>query len=673
MNGPHGRVDRRSAVEDNPKEDPVEEPVCVLIVEDLVTDAELAQREIRKTFPSSRFLCVDTREGFLDALKSFQPDIIVSDFRMPRFDGLTALKLAQEHAPLTPLIILTAAMNEDTAVECMKSGAVDYVIKEHIKRLGQSVLLAMRKKRLRKERREAEEALRESEKRYRILFQHANDAILLLDFESHRIIDFNDKASEMVGYSRAELREMTIEQLHPPEEWKRVGEIFAHVAVKGSISGTSGLHYLTKDGRLLDIEASGVRLELGDRTVKLSIVRDLTERRRAHEQRHKLERRLIQAQKMESIGRLAGGIAHDFNNMLSVILGHVEMIKSRLSREDPILRQILEIEKAAIHSRDITRQLLTFSRSRPIAPEPLQLNDHIKEIQKTLVRLIGEDIQLHFRPGKDLWTIRFDPCQMDQVIMNLAVNARDAMPDGGGLSFETANMVVDAATHNLHSCVAPGEYVLLEMSDNGIGMTRETLLYIFEPFFTTKERGRGTGLGLATVYGIVKQNGGFIKVYSEPNLGTTFKVYIPRSDEKEAPPKEKEAPLTSGAGTILLVEDAESVRELITEILETIGYTVLAPKTPSQALTLVEKEDVPIDLLLTDVVMPEMNGVELWDKISASRPGLKVLFMSGYTPDVIAHRGILKEGLHFIQKPFSMRDIARKIREIMEMEGEGER
>ncbi|MBE0556359.1 MAG: response regulator, partial [Proteobacteria bacterium] len=336
---------------------------------------------------------------------------------------------------------------------------------------------------------------------------------------------------------------------------------------------------------------------------------------------------------------------------------------------DPVLKDVLAIEKAANHSRDITRQLLAFSRKQIIAPRVMNLNDVVASYRNTLSRLIGADIDLRFCPGENLWRINFDPAQVEQILVNLAVNARDAMPDGGKLTIETENCRLDAAYCLKHLGFKPGQYVFLGVSDDGMGMDRETQSHLFEPFFTTKEVGKGTGLGLATVYGMVKQNGGFIICYSEPGRGTTFKIYIPRvSGEGETAEEPREAPVAHGAGRILLVEDDEMVREITKDILEEIGYTVLTVDTPKEAVALCENKETRVDLLLTDVVMPEMSGKELGKRIAAIRPGIKVLFMSGYTSDVIAHRGVLEKGVHFIQKPFRLKDLARKIHELI---GEG--
>ena len=424
------------------------------------------------------------------------------------------------------------------------------------------------------------------------------------------------------------------------------------------------------DGSVRWVHSTG-EADLNEEGVPVQIIgtlHDITDRKREQEEKEKLETQLVQAQKMESIGRLAGGVAHDFNNMLSVILGCTELIKARAVLDGPVSGYLQEITKAANRSRDITRQLLAFSRKQIIAPKTLKLNEHIHETRKILSRMIGEDLHLSFQPGKDLWTIKLDPFQLDQILMNLIVNARDAMPDGGTATIKTANVIIDTNSLEKHYFLTPGEYVVLEITDEGSGMDQETLRHMFEPFFTTKKLGQGTGLGLATVYGIVKQNNGFINAYSEPGEGTCFRVYFPRATGEEIAPAPEEAQGLEGSETVLVVEDSKPVCELIAGILKEIGFTVLVAETPAEALALCEKLDIPIDILVTDVIMPNMNGVELGNKVAAMRPGIKILFMSGYPEDFIAHRGVLKKEVHFIQKPFSMKDIADKIREIMREE-----
>ena len=384
-------------------------------------------------------------------------------------------------------------------------------------------------------------------------------------------------------------------------------------------------------------------------------------------ERQALEARLIQSQKMESIGRLAGGVAHDFNNMLGVILGHTEMAMEYVDPSSPLHEDLEEIRKAAMRSSDLTRQLLAFARKQTIAPKVHDLNKTVSGTLKMLQRLIGEDIDLAWMPGKELWPVKMDTSQIDQILANLCVNARDAIAGVGKITIETANATFDREYCLNHEGFSPGEYVLLAVSDNGCGMDQETMTHIYEPFFTTKTTSKGTGLGLATVYGIVKQNGGFINVYSEPSQGTTFKIYLARHYSKADQSQHIELQPSMGYGneTILLVEDEASILKLTTMMLERMGYTVLAASTPGEAIRIAETHPGEIHLLITDVVMPEMNGRDLAKSILSFYPGLKRLFMSGYTANVIAHHGILDEGVNYIQKPFSKNELTLIVQEVL--------
>jgi PAS domain S-box-containing protein len=400
----------------------------------------------------------------------------------------------------------------------------------------------------------------------------------------------------------------------------------------------------------------------------LSICFADSDRRRTEEEKGKLQTQLTQAQKMESVGRLAGGVAHDFNNMLGVILGHTEMAMDKLDPSQPLYTQLLEIRKAAERSADLTRQLLAFARKQTIAPKVLDLNDTVEGMLKMLRRLIGEDIDLAWMPGKNLWPVKMDPSQIDQILANLSVNARSAIADVGKITIETQDITFDEAYCAAHTDFTPGEYVLLAVSDNGCGMDKETQSKLFEPFFTTKAVGEGTGLGLATVYGIVKQNNGFINVYSEPGHGTTFKIYLPRyfGKAEQIQAKGLASPAERGHETILLVEDEKAILKITTMMLEHLGYRVLAASTPGEAIRLAEQHAGELHLLMTDVVMPEMNGRDLARRLLSLYPDIKRLFMSGYTANVIAHHGVLEEGVHFIQKPFSIMNLADKLRETLD-------
>lgn len=638
------------------------EPIRILIVEDLPTDAELAQREINKSLDSCKYERVETREAFIEALDRFQPDLIVTDYSMPRFDGLAALKIALERTPMTPVIILTGALNEDTAVECMKAGATDYVIKEHIKRLSQAVVHALEEKRIRQERQNAEQALKESEVRYRTLVHTVPDLIYVVDLNGN-ITYASPSAIKYYGYTASHqmLGHKVAEWIHPDHHAKF--KTAMDVLKSGDVLMNQEYALFSKEGKTFfgEVSASCMRDDQGHPVGIVAVVRDISDRKRAEEERSMLQAQLLQAQKMESIGRLAGGVAHDFNNMLSVILGYTELIQTQLSPEDQVVNDVIQIERAGRRAKDITQQLLAFSRKQIIEPALLNLNDIIRTTQKGLVRLIGEDVDLVFHPDPNLNKIKFDHSQLDQILINLAVNARDAMPRGGRLTIETTNTQVNEGFNPDHLGLAPGNFVLLSVSDTGVGMDKETLAHAFEPFFTTKAVGKGTGLGLATVYGIVNQGGGHIKAFSEPGKGSTFRIYFPAATEEELPDSESRGlSIAPGSGTVLVVEDDVMVRDMAVAMLKASGYRVVAAATPMKALKYCQ-ENQPFDLLITDVVMPEMSGAELRDKVLKIKPGIKVLFISGYPGDVIAHHGVLDEGINFIRKPFSMSDLAMAV------------
>jgi PAS domain S-box-containing protein len=402
----------------------------------------------------------------------------------------------------------------------------------------------------------------------------------------------------------------------------------------------------------------------------ITTVQDITERKKAEAERERLTEQLVAAQKLESVGRLAGGVAHDFNNMLSVILGHVELAQDGIEAGRPHQEDLEEIRKAAQRSADLTKQLLAFARKQTVAPVVLDLNEKITGMVKMLERLIGEDVDLLWLPGSKLWPVRMDPSQIDQVLTNLCVNARDAIPGVGRVTIESANLVIDDAHCGCQEGCLPGEYVRISVRDSGSGIAKAVLPHLFEPFFTTKAQGKGTGLGLATVFGIVKQNKGFIQVDSELGAGSTFSVYLPRhvSLEPQVLKETEKGKPSGGHGTILLVEDEPAILKMVTLMLEHLGYHVLRAGTALEALRTVEGYGEVIHLLMTDVVMPQMNGRDLFLALRTRRPDLRCLFMSGYTADVIAHHGVLDEGLAFIQKPFSMKDLDDKINRALETE-----
>ncbi len=396
----------------------------------------------------------------------------------------------------------------------------------------------------------------------------------------------------------------------------------------------------------------------------IGTVQDITERTLGEQENRKLQAQYAQAQKMESIGRLAGGVAHDFNNMLFIILGHVDMALERLADDDLLGGSLQEIRKAAERSANLTRQLLAFARNQAAAPRRLNLNDSVGDMLKMLQRLIGEDIDLAWLPAPDLGPVRIDPVQVDQILANLCVNARDAIDGVGKVTIETQNVNFSPDYCAEHVGFKPGSYVMLAVSDDGCGIPLDVMGQLFEPFFTTKEVGLGTGLGLSTVYGIVKQNDGFVNVYSEPGGGSIFKIYLPRNESgaEDAVVAVAEEVQRGSGEMILLVEDEAMILNLGRQMLESLGYQVMAANTPAEALQLAKAYDGEIDLLVSDVVMPGMNGRQLAVELSGQRPSLRTLYLSGYTANVIAHHGILQEGVNFLQKPFSKNDLAAKVR-----------
>ncbi len=425
------------------------------------------------------------------------------------------------------------------------------------------------------------------------------------------------------------------------------------------------LRMVKKDGTVFSAHLAAVLAGgPGGASVCRIVVSDISERKRAEAEREKLEAQLRQAQKMESVGLLAGGVAHDFNNKLTIILGYTEMILGKVAPTEPLFADLQEIQMAAEHSADLTRQLLAFARKQVVMPRILDLNDTIEGMLRMLRRLIGEDIDLTWQPATSLWSVKIDPSQIDQILANLCVNGRDAIGGVGRLTIETANCSLDTVYCEGRLGLVPGEYVLLTVGDNGCGMDRETLTRIFEPFFTTKAFGEGTGLGLATVYGAVKQNNGFIDVDSQPGSGTTFNIYLPRYRSMVAPVLQEAGvkPAEGGRETILLVEDEEAVLKMTSRMLQGLGYAVLAANSPEAAIRLAKVHAPAVHLLMTDVIMPEMNGRDLAEHLLSFMPQLKCLLMSGYTADIISRQGKLDAGLHFIEKPFTKKELAAKLR-----------
>jgi PAS domain S-box-containing protein len=516
------------------------------------------------------------------------------------------------------------------------------------------------------ERRQAIDHLRQMTTLQNTILNTVNVGISFI--KGRKVQWFNPAFTTTFGYTANELQDMDTSAFYPdPNEFERVGRDGYALLATGVVYSTD-IKLQKKDGTPVWCHLTGQAINpqnLDEGTIWA--LRDISARRQAEDDRSKLQEQLQQAMKMEAVGRLAGGVAHDFNNLLTALSGDLELIKMDLKPDDPLMAYVDDASKAAQSAASLTRQLLAFSRRQMIEPKVLNLNDLVEAMHRMLARVIGEDISLQTRQNKELGAVKVDPGQFEQVLVNLVVNARDAMPNGGKLLLETDNVELDEQYCRVHQEVQPGQYVLLAISDTGHGMDEQVKQRIFEPFFTTKPKGRGTGMGLATLFGAVKQAGGSIEVYSEIGKGTTFKIYLPRVEEQPIKLTKAKSALNipRGSETVLLVEDEDSVRELARIVLTKLGYTVLPASNASEALLLAEDRSRRIDLLMTDVVMPGMNGRELAEKLLHLRPELKVLFSSGYTENVIAHHGVVDEHVAFIGKPYSVQALAAKIREVL--------
>ncbi len=509
------------------------------------------------------------------------------------------------------------------------------------------------------ERKRVEMALRSSKEKFRKVFMTNPDPVAITRCSDGMMVMANQEFYNVTGYTEEDLIAKTALDINIWENPRDREMVIEKVKTEGSVKNFES-RFRLKNGEIIDGLMSLSIIDLDGAPHFFNITKDITDRKL-------LEAKLSQAQKMESVGRLAGGVAHDFNNMLGVIIGHAEMAIDQANQADPIYEDLLEIQKAARRSADLTRQLLAFARRQAINPVVLDINDTISGMLKMLRRIIGEGIELAWKPGVNLWPVKIDPAQVDQILANLLVNAKDAIAGVGRVIIETTNISFDQIHCKSHAGLVPGDYAMIAVSDTGSGMDRGIIEHIFEPFFTTKEVGKGTGLGLSTVYGVVKQNNGFIYVYSESGKGTTAKIYLPRADGQTAAQTEKpEENHLNGTETILLVEDEGSILKLTVNILKKYGYTVLATQKPSEAIVIAERHTSPIHLLITDVVMPEMNGRELIAAILPLQQGIRHLFMSGYTAEAIAQHGVLNKGVNFIQKPFSVKAFAKKVREILE-------
>jgi PAS domain S-box-containing protein len=762
-------------------------PLRVLIVENSPLEAELVVACLERAGYALSFDIVELPGPFREKLKCSEYDLVIADHNLGSWRGMEALEILHDSGKQIPFIVVAASQGDEVAVEYVKKGASDYVLKNHLALLPVAVASSLRDKVQRDEVVQLQASILECKKEWELTFDSVPDAMVIIDRQS-RVQQANHAATELLATPRSKLigrscdeavcglagttdcgdenliatsvvqrkdvedprskkifdvtssplrnsdgtllgciqvmRDVTgrkraeqalqysmdryrsliattsqivwstnsvgavvedmptwqeftgqtttetegmgwLHAVHPNDR-ERVQQVWTS-AVKAGTNHNIDYKVLRSDGEYRDMVVRGVPVVGKDGTIRewIGTATDVTEQR-------ELEEQCRQSQKMEAMGRLAGGVSHDFNNIMGVIIGYSDLLLSSMSQDDLQRPKIEQIKKAGYRAAALTRQMLAFSRKQILLPKVLDLNNVVSDTSKLLSRVIGKNIELITRLDADLGRVRADPTQIDQVLMNLAINARDAMAGGGKLIIETKNTELDDSYgKSTQSNVRPGSYVLLTVSDTGIGMDKETKNRMFEPFFASKDIGKATGLGLATVYGIVKQSGGYIAVYSEVGKGTSFKVYLPRVNEAvTCKAAEKPLPLLVGAETILLVEDEVGLREVSHRLLESLGYTVLEAANSAEAINIAGRYHEPIDLLITDVVMPGMDGRQLAGSIVASRPAIRVLYMSGHAEDVILHYAILKPGVAFLQKPFTRDALAIQVRDILKKPGD---
>ncbi|MEI6209834.1 MAG: response regulator [Desulfuromonadales bacterium] len=646
---------------------------CILAVDDEPVNIQLMVEALKDDY---EILTALSGQDAVELLEEQMPDLILLDVMMPDVSGYDVCRIikADERFVDIPIIFLTSLDSHDGELQGLELGGIDYLtkptnfdllklrIRNQIVQKARNDLMKEQVVQLARQKEELAQMLAEKELQNKQLLGLTQRLQLATASARLGIWDWNVKENTMAWDDRMfELYGITqksfpnnidawINGLHPEDRKTAIAENQA--ALNGEKEFDTGFRILQPDGTVKYIRGKGlvVRGTDGNAVRMIGINYDITEAKHAEEERQKLELRLNQSQKMEAIGQLAGGVAHDFNNKLTAILGYAELSKMDIHDIDKVLNHLDQMRRAAEQSRDITLRLLAFSRQQLISPQALEANKLIADSLKSLSRLIGEHIAIAFEPYDKLWNIRMDPVQLDQIVMNMAINARDAMPDGGSLAIETGNISMDTQSCSYIIDAVPGDYVVVTFSDSGTGMDKETLTHIFEPFFTTKEVGKGTGLGLATIYGIIRQNSGFIDVSSNVGQGTEFKVYIPRFNEPTKETAKIADTACTGSCSIVLVEDDDAVRNVIALFLEKTGYTVYKAATPAVALELAGDLSIRIDLVLTDYVMPGMNGKVMMERIHELRPQVRCIYASGFSTEHVQ----LSEEAHFIQKPYDL-------------------
>jgi hypothetical protein len=638
------------------------EPLAVLVAEDNPADAELLLAGLRRTGLTVRPDLVNSAAAFEDRLRTGRYDLVLTDYELPGWSGMEAIRRARELSPETPIIVVSGSLGDEEAVECLRQGATDYVLRQHLGRLRLAVSRALGERAVRGEARAAEAALRESEERFRGTFEQAAVGMAHLTLGGHWI-QVNQRLCDILLYTRDELLERPPLELNHPDALDRPGALGqARLAGSGNL-GPHECRLIRKDGSLVwvQITMSIVRDPLGAPRYFMGVIEDISSRKQ-------LESEFLQSQKMEAVGRMASGVAHDFNNVLTAIDGYGQLLRDDMADDDPHRADVEEILQASQRAVALTRQLLAFGRRQVLETQVLDLAEIVGGMGKMIRRLVGEHIEISLHSTGPLKPVRVDPRQVEQVLLNLVINAADAMPVRGSLRIETGGEALQSPRTLTTGDLAPGNYITLSVSDTGAGIDADAIPRIFEPFFTTKAPGKGTGLGLSTVYGIVKQSGGNIAVESSRNSGTRFRVYLPAVNEL---PDERGQMATSkaavaGVETVLVVEDETPVRVFIRRTLERLGYAVLEAVNGRDALRQLREDSRRIDLVIADVVMPQMGGVELIDQARQTRPGLRALYVSGYTDEDPVPQELKRKGIGYLPKPFDGEMLARRVREALD-------